>query len=323
MKALVTGGAGFIGSHVIEELLENNIEVVVVDNFVTGFQENIPPGVKLYKLDLNDAELSVVFEIEKPDYVIHLAAQASVMASINDPYFDFFTNTVGTINVMLLSKKNNVKKFLFASSAAVYGEPVYLPVDEKHPLSVQSFYALSKNSAENYIQHFAATKGLDSCILRFSNVYGPRQNENGEAGVISIFINKLLKNEKIIIFDGSQTRDFIYVKDVAVACRLALTTEAKGLFNISSCTEIGIKDLYYQITKIIGIKSKPVFEPRRMGEIVKSVLDNEKAYQELAWNAEYSLFEGLEETVQYYSSNYLSSSRGIKHLLEVNSLNAI
>lgn len=307
MKVLVTGGAGFIGSHVTEELLEQNFDVVLVDNCITGRLENVPAGVKLYKMDVNDSELITVFEKEKPDYVIHLAAQASVVASMNDPYFDFLTNTVGTVKLMLLSKTYNVKKFLFASSAAVYGEPLYLPIDEKHTISSQSFYALSKHSAENYIQQYASSNGLDSCILRFSNVYGPRQNEDGEAGVISIFINRLLKNEKVSIFDGSQTRDFVYVKDVAVACRLALLTEAKGIFNISSCTEIKIADLYDQITKIAGINSTPIYKPRRRGEIVKSILDNSKACQQLTWNVQYTLFEGLEETVRFYSGKYLTS----------------
>lgn len=303
---LVTGGAGFIGSHVTEELLKHQFQVVVVDNYVTGFQRNVPLGVKLYDTDLNSAEIESIFEEEKPDYVIHLAAQASVIASMSDPYFDFFTNTVGTVKLMLLSEKYHVKKFIFASSAAVYGEPVYLPIDENHPTNSQSFYALSKQSAENYIQRYSEYNGLNSCILRFSNVYGPRQNELGEAGVISIFINRLVAKERVSIYDGSQTRDFIYVKDVAIACRLALMGVAKGVFNISSCTEKGIEDLYYQIAEIVGVNTIPSYEPRRMGEIQKSLLDNRGAQKELGWVPRYSLSIGLEETVNYYAEKYLA-----------------
>ncbi|MHA6259970.1 NAD-dependent epimerase/dehydratase family protein [Sporosarcina sp. CAU 1771] len=308
MKVLVTGGAGFIGSHVIEELLRNNMQVVAIDSCVTGFQKNVPFGVRLYKLDLNDEKLESIFIEERPDYVIHLAAQASVMVSMSDPYFDFHTNTVGTVKVMLLSKKYNVKKFLFASSAAVYGEPKYLPVDETHPINSQSFYALSKLSAENYITQYSNSNELNSCILRFSNVYGPRQNELGEAGVISIFINRLLANKRVSIYGGSQTRDFIYVKDVAVACRLALMGNAKGIFNISSCTETEIEDLYYKISELVGVKTIPSYEPRRVGEIEKSILDNYRARRELKWLAERSLSVGLEETVEYYSNKHVAEN---------------
>jgi len=300
LKVLITGGAGFIGSHVIEELLRYNFQVVSVDNYITGFKSNLADAVTAYTMDLNDPKLESVFINENPDYVIHLAAQASVMASMNNPHFDFHTNTVGTVNVMDLSKKYHVKKFLFASTAAVYGEPEYLPIDENHSINSQSFYALSKQSAENYIRHYSIFNGLDSCILRFSNVYGPRQNEMGEAGVISIFINRLLANKEVSIFDGSQTRDFIYVKDVASACRLALLSEAKGTFNISSCSETGIEELYYKITELTGIHTMPLYEPRRIGEIVKSILDNRKAIEELDWHAQYSLQEGLKETTEYY-----------------------
>lgn len=306
MKVLVTGGAGFIGSHVTEELLKHKFQVVVVDNCVTGFLRNVPDEVKLYQIDLNDSKVELVFEKERPDYVIHLAAQASVIVSMNNPYLDFFTNTAGTVNILHLSKKYQVKKFLFASTAAVYGEPMYLPIDENHLIHAESFYALSKYSAENYIEHYSKFNNLNSCILRFSNVYGPRQNENGEAGVISIFINRLLENKEVNIYDGSQTRDFVFVKDVATACRLALEGEAKGVFNISSCTETEIEDLYYQIARMTNVHAQPCYKPRRAGEIEKSILNNRKALQELSWNVQYTLKKGLEETTQYYSKKYLS-----------------
>lgn len=308
MKVLVTGGAGFIGSHVTEELLKHNFSVVIIDNFVTGFPTNVPENVKLYPMDLNDAEIEYVFQKEMPDYVIHLAAQASVIVSMHNPHLDFLTNTAGTVNILHLSKKYNVKKLLFASTAAVYGEPMYLPIDEGHLIHAESFYALSKYSAESYIEHYSKFNQLSSCILRFSNVYGPRQNEKGEAGVISIFINRLIEDKEVNIFDGSQTRDFVFVKDVASACRLALCSDAKGVFNISSCTEIEIEKLYYQIAKIAGKNTQPIYQPKREGEIEKSVLDNRRALQELSWKVQYSLRKGLEETIQYYSEKQVTSS---------------
>lgn len=306
MKVLITGGAGFIGSHIVEELLNKKYEIVVVDNLVTGFFDNLPKEAKFYRMDLDDTEFEYVFEQERPDYVIHLAAQASVTASMKNPYLDFLTNTVGTVKTMLLSKKYKVKKFIFASTAAVYGEPSHFPIDERHLIDPQSFYSLSKHSAENYIKLIDTSSGIDSCILRFSNVYGPRQNTNGEAGVISIFINQLLANESIKIFGGSQTRDFIYVKDVAVACRLAMEGEHTGTFNISSCTETVINELYRLISEIIGERKTPVYESKRNGEIEKSILDNQKACRELGWILHYSLSEGLKETVEYYSKKYLT-----------------
>jgi len=302
LKVLVTGGAGFIGSHIIEELVKENFQVASVDNYVTGFSENLTRDVTVYEIDINNPDLEMVFEIEKPDYVIHLAAQVSVTKSMKDPSLDFFTNTVGTVNILHLSKKHNVKKFLFASSAAVYGEPEYLPIDENHLIHTKSFYALSKLSAENYIKQYSLFHNLDSCIFRFSNVYGPRQNANGEAGVIAIFIDGVLTNEKVNLFGGDQTRDFIYVKDIAKACLLALTGQAVGVFNISSCTETKIADLFHQIADVSGIYSCPIYLPERNSDIQKSVLDNRKACRELNWQPQYQLTEGLSETIKYYSN---------------------
>lgn len=303
MKVLISGGAGFIGSHVTEELLNNNYDVVVIDNLTTGSPSNMPDNVRFYHSDLNDPELEYVFEIEKPDIVIHLAAQASVTISMDNPYMDFFTNTAGSLKILLLSKKYKVKKFLFASTAAVYGEPLYLPIDEKHEINPQSYYAQSKFSAESYIKLYAKLSNLESCILRFSNVYGPRQSSNGEAGVISIFINQLLNDEKVSIYDGNQTRDFIYVKDVANACRCAIESGGSGVFNVSSSTETTINDLFHLISEVIGVNSLPTYKPLRQGEVERSVLDNRKARKELNWNTQHTLLDGLKETSAHYSKD--------------------
>lgn len=314
MKVLVTGGAGFIGSHVVEELLTYQYTVVVIDNLVTGSPENLPENVKLYRMDLNDPQLESVFELERPDYVIHLAAQASVIKSMQNPYADFLSNTVGAVKIMTLSEQFHIKKFIFASTAAVYGEASYYPIEEHHSIQPLSFYSVSKYSSENYLALYGKHKGLDNCILRFSNVYGPRQNSNGEAGVVSIIINHLLSEGRVTIFDGSQTRDFIYVKDVAVACRLAMEGKHTGIFNISSCTETSIDDLYYLVAEMCGSRSIPVYKPRRPEEIIKSVLDNKKAVNEFGWEIHYSLTEGLQETIQYYVA--LSDNHVLENNLE-------
>lgn len=298
MKVLVTGGAGFIGSHVVEELVNHQYEVVLIDNLVTGSLDNLFTNVEIYQLDINDPEVEYVFDKERPDYVIHLAAQVSVMASMKDPFLDFQTNAVGTVKLIALAKKYNVKNFVFASSAAVYGEPVYLPIDENHSLQALSFYSLSKYSAEKYI----GLHGLNSCILRFSNVYGPRQNADGEAGVISIFIKKVVMGEEVEVFGGCQTRDFVYVKDVARACRLVIEKGQKGVFNISSGIETSVEDLLTPIFAETGVTKTPAYKPIRIGEIERSVLDNSKASQAFDWRPHYSLPEGLRETVRYYST---------------------
>lgn len=302
MKVVVTGGAGFIGSHVVEELLKFHYHVVVIDNLDTGTRSNLPDEVEFYEMDLNDPSLEGVFEKEMPDYVIHLAAQASVTKSMHDPYSDFVTNTVGSVKLLFLSEKHNVRKLVFASSAAVYGEPAYYPIDEQHVTHPLSFYSLSKKSAENYIEFCTKNKGSNYSILRFSNVYGPRQNPDGEAGVISIFINRLVEDGSVNIFDGSQTRDFIYVKDVAVACRLAMESDHTGVLNISSNTETTINDLYSMIAQMVGTNKLPLYMPRRAEDITKSVLDNRRALKALEWCLASPLLVGLEETVKYYTT---------------------
>lgn len=300
MKVLITGGAGFIGSHVVEECIAHNYEVIVVDNFSSGKSENLPKNCKIYDVDINDAYLKIVFEEESPEYVIHLAAQASVMKSLEDPVFDGVTNIIGTLRVLEYARINRVKKVVMASSAAVYGNPETLPVDEKFQLNPLSFYSLSKWSGERYAQLYESLYGLSSCILRFSNVYGPRQNPLGEAGVVSIFINQLLNGEKLVIYGGQQTRDFVYVKDVAKACRTAIESSKSGIFNISSNSETTIDELFSMTSLLAGITSKPQKYPMRIGEIEKSVLGNEKASNELNWQASHSLQEGLKETISSF-----------------------
>jgi len=300
MKVLITGGAGFIGSHVVEECLSQNYEVVVVDNFSSGNIENLTGNCKVYQVDINDEHLKNVFEIEKPDMVIHLAAQASVMKSIENPLIDCEINILGTVRLLEYARIYRVKKMVLASSAAVYGNPKEIPIDEKFPLNPLSFYSLSKWSSERYAQLYESLYGIPCCILRFSNVYGPRQNPQGEAGVVSIFINQLLNHEEMAIYGGQQTRDFIYVKDVAKACLRAIESPATGIFNISSCSETSIDDLFTMTSLLTGISVKPLKYPLRQGEIQKSVLGNKKATKELGWKSMHSLHDGLRETILSY-----------------------
>ncbi|ENQ3079590.1 NAD-dependent epimerase/dehydratase family protein [Bacillus cereus] len=301
MKVLVTGGAGFIGSHIVESLLENNVETVVVDNLTTGYKENIPPQATFYYFDIRDPNIDKIFMIEKPDFVIHQAAQVSVQESIKQPFYDCSENVMATINILQSCIKYNVKKMIYASTAAVYGDPKYLPVDENHPLNPVSFYGLSKLTSETYIQLFAKLYGLKYTILRYSNVYGARQNADGEAGVISIFIDRLLKDVNPIIYgDGKQTRDFIFVKDVAHANFLALTNEDNQICNISSNQQTSVNELISVICSLMKRKENQIYKDERPGDIVHSYLLNDKARKHLKWQPTFSLPQGLEETVPFF-----------------------
>ncbi|WP_173915243.1 NAD-dependent epimerase/dehydratase family protein [Halobacillus sp. Marseille-Q1614] len=300
MKVLITGGAGFIGSHIVEELFDSHYEVVVVDNLVTGNLNNLPPQVCIYRQDVRK-DVDDIFTKEKPDYVIHQAAQVSVSHSFTDPLYDCEENILATLNILQACAKHKVKKVVFASSAAVYGNPVYLPIDEAHNVRPISFYGLTKAHAEKYIQLFADTHNLDYSILRYANVYGPRQDARGEAGVIALFIEKLIRGESPVIFgDGKQTRDFIFVKDVARANVAALSNGKNEIMNIGTGREVSIHEIIEQLAISLGKPIQPILRPAREGDIRSSVLQNEQAQSMLHWSPCYSLKEGLLETVQFY-----------------------
>lgn len=295
MKVLVTGAAGFIGSYVVQALLEKQFTVVAVDNLSTGKKSNLSEKATFYEIDITNHDLERIFEYEQPDYVIHLAAQSSVFESMVNPMEDCQSNLVGTLNILRFSKQFNVNKCIFASTAAVYGNPSILPIKEDMKLQPLSFYALSKISAEKYVQLYENLFGLKSCILRFSNVFGPMQT----GGVITNILACILDGKDPVIFNGNQTRDFIYVKDVAAACIQTLLTEQTGIFNISSSTEITIQQVYEQLTEITGVETTPIYQLLREGEIEKSLLSNEKAMKSLDWYPKYSFETALEETINY------------------------
>lgn len=298
MKVLVTGAAGFIGSFVVQELLDYQYSVVAIDNLSNGIKSRIPNEATFYEVDITNVEIEHIFQQEQPDYVIHLAAQSSVLASMDKPVEDCQANVLGTVNILRFSNQFKVKKFILASSAAVYGNPSILPVMEDTKLAPLSFYALSKISAENYVHLFEKMFGLKSNILRFSNVYGPQQ----ETGVTASILKRISKNEQPIINNGSQTRDFVYVKDVANACLTALVSPETGVFHISSGTETTINKLFKLISSTLHIDIEPILADLDAAEIKKSVLANTKAKQILQWEPLYTLEEGIAEIIQTYQT---------------------
>lgn len=297
MSILVTGGAGFIGSHIVDKLVDKGYSVIIADNLVTGNIHNINSNAKFYKVDIRDPNLEAIFEENVIDYVFHEAAQASVNKSIEDPYNDMTVNIMGSLNLFRLCKKHAVKKTIIASTAAVYGNPIYLPVDEKHSTEMLSFYGLSKFTMENYLKML----DIDYLIFRYSNVYGPRQDANGEAGVISIFIDKMLKKEPLEIHGtGKQVRDFIYVEDVATANILGIETAIKNeIINLSTNTHSNIIDLVYTLQNISGAEIPISFTKPREGDIEHSTLDNSKAKDFLKWKCTVPLHKGLEKTLKW------------------------
>lgn len=301
MKVLVTGGAGFIGSHIVDRLIEQSYDVVIIDNLSTGKFENIHAKVKMYQIDITSEQVKEVFAIEKPNFVIHQGAQIDVQKSLKDPMFDAQVNILGTINILENCKTYGVEKIVYASSAAVYGTPDYLGVDEKHTVDPLSFYGISKHTPEHYIKAYSYLYGLNYTILRYANVYGIRQDPKGEGGVISIFVDKLLNNEAPIIFgDGEQTRDFIYVSDIADANIAALSNGNNTIFNISCNKQTSINKLVEVMNKIANTNLEPIYKEVRSGDIVHSYLDNDKAIESLDWRPKFTLNEGLDRTIKYY-----------------------
>lgn len=306
MKVLITGGAGFIGSNVADLLIKEGHSVVVVDNLSQGKRENVDRNATFYVCDILDMEkLSMIFLKEHPEVIIHNAAQIDVQTSLKKPALDSEINIKGTINVLECSKNFGVKKIIYPSSAAVYGNPIYLPIDENHPVNPISFYGISKHTPEHYIKTYAELYGIRYTIFRYANVYGMRNMPKGEGGVISIFIDKFLNNMLPIIFgDGNQTRDFIYVKDVARANLLALTSGDNKILNISTRKPITVNELFLLIKEIFKSNMEVIYEKEREGDIKHSHLNNYLAKELLQWSDEYSLEDGLRETCEYYMDVY-------------------
>lgn len=302
MTVLVTGGAGFIASHITDILVESGYETIVVDNLSTGNRSNVNRRCIFYEEDITSPNLKRIFETHQPEYVIHHAAQIDVQKSLNDPVYDAKTNIEGSINLLECCRKYSVRKIIYASSAAVYGEPKYLGIDELHPVNPLSFYGISKHTPEHYIGVYHELYGLEYTILRYANVYGIRQDPKGEGGVVSIFLDKLLKNETPLIYgDGKQTRDFIYVKDIAKANLCAIENGRNEILNIGTGKPTSVIELFECMANLLRSPVKPVYGEKRKGDILHSYFNVDKANRILNWKASWSFDKGLKETVEYYA----------------------
>jgi UDP-glucose 4-epimerase len=300
MKILLIGGAGFIGSHVADGLIEKGLDVVIVDNLSTGTEKNLNPKARFYQIDIRSSDLGEIFKKEKPDYVNHHAAQVSVLNSVADPIYDAQVNILGTLNVLESCVKWQVKKMIFISSAAVYGEQKKFPVDENHTTKPLFPYGAAKLSAEHYLYYYKTNYGLDYTVLRYSNVYGPRQDPFGEAGVVAIFMNKIIEEtQPVINGDGKQTRDFVYVKD-AVDANIKSLDAGEGIFNIGTGIETSINNLFGLIKNVSNTSINEAYGLAKSGEQTRSVLDYSKAKRTLGWEPRIFLKEGLIKTFDYF-----------------------
>lgn len=301
MRILVTGGAGFIGSHLVDGLVEAGHSVAVVDNLSTGRRENLNPAARFYEIDIRSPELFKVMREEQPQVVYHLAAQPSVAVSMADPYFDADINVMGGIRLLQASAEAGVSRLVFSSTAAVYGTPSFLPVSEDHPVLPLSGYGLAKMILEHYIRVYCREYRMEYVICRYSNVYGERQDASGEGGVVAIFADRMLRGETPVIYgDGEQTRDFIYVGDVVQANILAMQAGSGKTLNISCGRSCTVNELYRILADLTGFKGTPRYEPPRPGDIEHSTLANDRAVRILGWRPAYSIQEGLEKTVRYW-----------------------
>lgn len=313
MKIVVTGGAGFIGSNIVDSLVELGHDVFIFDNLSTGKKENINKKATFFNVDINSLEIHSLLGKIQPNVLIHHAAQVSVAHSIKDPLYDQNLNIRGTVNLLEGCSRAGVGKFIYASSAAVYGDPMYLPINESHSKEPTSYYGLSKYVPESYIKLYSGISDMDYSILRYANVYGPRQDPFGEGGVISIFMNKIINDEEFTIYgDGNQTRDFIFVKDIVSANLAALHAGSKKIMNISTNDKVTLNRLVEIMSGFTERPLKVSYGERRKGDIKDSWLDNSLAKEELLWKPKYSLEEGLKITFDYYmQTEEIVNTRGI------------
>jgi UDP-glucose 4-epimerase len=302
MKCLVTGGAGFIGSQVVDRLLQEGHEVVVVDNLVTGKRKNVPKTVQFYKLDIENPKLERIFRNERPSIIFHLAAQMNVRRSVEDPMFDAQVNVLGTLNVLEQASKHGARKVIFSSSGgAIYGEQQMFPAPESHITQPLSPYGISKLCGEHYLSYYSRLSGLQVVSLRYANVYGPRQDPEGEAGVVAIFIQKMLHREQAVVYgNGRQTRDFVFVEDVVEANLMAMGPDVEGTYNVGMGVETSINDLFRIVAELTKVEFKELHGPAKKGEQARSVVDATKLRHELGWEPKVDLREGLRRTVEYF-----------------------
>ncbi len=304
MRIIVTGGAGFIGSHVVDAYVAQGHDVAVVDNLWEhggGRLENLNPKARFVQADIRDDALARLFADFRPDVVNHHAAQHSVAISTRDPVFDAQVNVLGLLSVLQHSVNANVKKVVFASSGATFGEPEMLPISEATPQRPESPYAITKMVAEQYLRFYQSHHGLDYTALRYGNVYGPRQDPNGEAGVVSIFIGRFLAREGVKIFwDGEQTRDYLYVGDVADANVAALDRGAGRCYCIGTGAKTSVNAIYDALVRVTGFQAPVERLPRRPGDVRDAQFDSSLALRELGWQARVELLDGMRRTHDYF-----------------------
>ncbi|HVC34337.1 MAG TPA: NAD-dependent epimerase/dehydratase family protein [Chloroflexota bacterium] len=305
MRMLVTGGAGFIASHVVDLLIAAGNDVAVVDNFATGKRSNLNVRADFYEADLVSPSIEYVLATVRPEIVFHHAAQMSVKASTADPLHDARVNVLGLVNLLQACTATGVRKLVFASSGATYGNPVYLPMDEDHPQLPASPYGITKLMSEHYLRYYALERGLAFTVLRYGNVYGPRQDSHGEAGVIAIFARQLLLGQAPTIhWDGEQVRDYVYVADVARANFLAATAGDGRCYCIGTGVGTSVNRLYQLLSDTLGVAIPPRRAPRCPGDLRTAYFDSSRARRELGWEPTVKLREGLHETLSAYRREF-------------------
>lgn len=301
---LVTGGAGFIGSHVVDKLIERNMMPIVVDDLSSGKLENLDPKALFYHQDINDEEMMErVFRIHRPRYVFHLAAQISVSKSVREPLDDAMMNIIGTLKLLELATANGAEKFIFSSTGgAIYGDDVStVPTPETEPANPCSPYGIAKLSVDHYLRFYSVSRHLTCISLRYGNVYGPRQDPDGEAGVVAIFAKGMIQNDTVRVFgDGENVRDYVYVEDVAEANVNCVTHEDSDIFNIGTGIGTTVNRLFETMANVSGYDRKPVYEEPRPGDLRVSILNSEKAQEKLKWRPKVCIEDGLVKTIDFF-----------------------
>lgn len=317
MKIVVTGGAGFIGSHVVDAYINDGHEVIVVDNLSTGRRENLNPRAKFYEMDICDAKIAEIFEKEKPEILNHHAAQIDVRVSVANPSKDIEINVIGFVNLIEAGRRNGLKKVILASTGgAGYGEQDFFPATEQHPMRPISPYGLNKLACEQYLHYYSYNYGINYVALRYANIYGPRQNAHGEAGVVAIFTNKMLAGEQPVINgDGKQTRDYVFVGDVVESNLLALKNNLNGAYNVGSAVETDVNTIFRILREIIDSKCEEKHVPTKQGEQLRSVIKSERFKKELGWQPKVIFAEGLKLTTEWFKKqHFVKTAQSISNL---------
>ena len=306
-RVLITGGAGFIGSHAADRFQKDGAQVLVIDDLSSGSPENVSEGIELVEADIRSEKARQTVKDFNPDVLVHAAAQMSVTESMKDPHFDADVNIVGLVNLLEAHKESDSKPYVvfISTGGALYGEQDVYPAPEDHPIRPESFYGLAKRVGEMYLDLWARSYGLKYGVLRLSNVYGPRQNPHGEAGVVAIFNNKILQGTQPTIFgDGEQTRDYIFVGDVVEAMATVVSSQVTGTFNIGTGVETTVNQLLAGITSSLDSSVEAEYAAGRAGEQRRSVVDPSHARETLSWKAEKSLQEGLGLTCEWFKQQH-------------------